>query len=173
MEFDDVITSRKSVRDFLNKEVEEEKIMKIMEAARWAPSWENHQSCKFIIIKNKATIQQLCPMMESAPVLLVACANPQDSGDLNDINYYLVDVGIRVQQLVLAATNLGLGTCWVGFFNEEDVKKTLQVPENIRIVAFIPLGYPDPNGEIGKNLREMVNGDTRKPIEEMIHKEKW
>ncbi len=172
MEFDNVVASRKSVRDFLSKDVEDEKLMKILEASRWAPSWENHQSCQFIVVRDKAIIQKLC-LFENVPVLLVACANPEESGQLNGMDYYLVDVGICTQQLVLAATNLGLGTCWTGFFNEEDTKKMLQVPENIKIVALILLGYPDPAGTIGKDLREMVKGDTRKPLEEMIHKEKW
>ncbi|MGA2385212.1 MAG: nitroreductase family protein [Candidatus Bathyarchaeia archaeon] len=177
MEFMNVITSRKSVRDFLGKAVEEEKLMKILEAARLAPSWANKQGCKYVVVKNKSTINELATgftsWLSEAPVILAACIDPKDSGSHNGMDYYLVDVGISMQQLVLAATDLGLGTCWIGGFDEDKVKKVLEIPSNIRVVALTPIGYPAPMSERSKTVREFVKAFQRKPLESMVHREKW
>jgi len=177
MEFMDVITSRKSVRDFLGKAVEEEKLMKILEAARLAPSWGNKQGCKYVVVKNKATINEIAlgftSWLSEVPILLAACIDPKGSGSHNSMDYFLVDVGISMQQLVLAATDLGLGTCWISGFDEEKVKKVLEIPANVRVVALTPLGYPAPIGERSKKVQEFVRASKRKPLEEMVHREKW
>jgi nitroreductase len=178
MEFMDVVASRKSVRGYANREVEEEKLAKVLEAARLAPSWANRQCCKYVVIKDKAKIEELSgfinPWLKQAPVVLAACADPADSGTRNGMDYYLVDVGISMQQLILAATDLGLGTCWIGAFDEAKVKKLLEVPENVKVVALTPLGYPsEKEGLRSKLARRFIVADKRKPIEEMIHREKW
>ena len=173
----DVITSRKSVRDFLGKVVEEEKLMKILEAARLAPSWGNRQGRKYVVVENKATINEIAvgftSWLSEAPVLLAACIDPKDSGSHNNMDYYLVDVGISMQQLVLAATDLGLGTCWISGFDEAKVKKVLEIPTNVKVVALTPLGYPAPMSETSKKVQEFVKASKRKPLEEMVHREKW
>jgi nitroreductase len=178
MEFMDVVASRKSVRDYLDKEVEEEKLLKIMEAARLSPSWANKQCCKYIIVKDKAKIQELASnfingWLKQAPVIAVACADPKGSGSHNGMDYYLVDVGISMQQLILAATDFGLGTCWIGGFDEAKVKKILEVPENIKVVALTPIGYPADAGLRSKFTKLVIGTDKRKPLEEMVHREKW
>lgn len=146
MEFMEVVSSRKSVRDYSDKEVEEEKLTKILEAARLAPSWANKQCCRYIIVKDKAKIQELAGgfngWLRKAPVVLVACADPKESGSHNGMDYYLVDVGISMQQLILAATDLGLGTCWIGSFEESKIKRILMVPEKIRVIALTPWVTP-------------------------------
>jgi nitroreductase len=78
-----------------------------------------------------------------------------------------------MQQLVLAATDLGLGTCWIGGFDEAKVKKVLEIPANVRVVALTPVGYAAPMSERGKTVREFVKASKRKPLEEMVHREKW
>jgi nitroreductase len=177
MEFMDVVVARKSVRGFMDKAVEDEKLAKVLEVARLAPSWANKQCCRYIVVKDKAKIQEVSgsfSWLKQAPVILVACANPKDSGDRNGMNYYLVDVGISMQQLVLAATALELGTCWIGAFDEAKVKKALQIPENIKVVAMTPLGYPSQKEGIGsKLLKTAIKAGKRKPIEEIVHHEKW
>ncbi|MFH1327333.1 MAG: nitroreductase family protein, partial [Candidatus Bathyarchaeota archaeon] len=145
MEFIDVVATRKSVRGYANKEVEEEKLTKILEAARMAPSWANKQCWNYIVVKEKAKIDELVgrninSWLKKAPVIIVACGDPKESGSRNGMDYYLVDVAISMEHLVLAATNLGLGTCWIGFFDEAKVKQVLGVPENIKVVALTPLG---------------------------------
>ena len=178
MEFVDVVKTRKSVRSYADKAVEEEKLTKILESARMAPSWANKQCVNYIVVKDKAKITELSGFLNSwlkqAPVVLAACADPQHSGNMNGMAYYLVDIGISMQQLVLAATDLGLGTCWIGAFDEAKVKKALEVPENIKVVALTPIGYPaDKVGIRGKLVRTFVGADKRKPIEEIVHHEKW
>ena len=112
MEFMDVVATRKSVRSYADKPVEEEKLVKVFEAVRLAPSWANKQCCKYIVVKDKTKIKELAGglngWLKEAPIIVVACADPKDSGDRNGINYYLVDVGISMQQLVLAATDVAL-----------------------------------------------------------------
>jgi nitroreductase len=178
MEFMDVVASRKGVRSFADRDVEEEKLAKVLEAARLAPSWANKQCCRYVVIKDKDKIKELAggrrTWLTQAPVVLAACADPEDSGVHNGMDYFLVDVGISMQQLVLAATDLGLGTCWIGMFDEAKVKKLLEVPENVRVVALTPLGYPTEKEGFGiKPAQKFVGSYKRKPIEEMVHREKW
>lgn len=177
MEFFDVINARKSVRDFLDKSVEEEKLLRILEASRLAPSWANKQGCNYVVVKNKAVINELASGFNSwisaAPIILAACIDPKDSGSHNGMDYFLVDVGISLQQLVLAAVDLGLGTCWIGGFDEAKVKKVLQVPDKFRVVALTPVGYPAPMSENSRTIREFVKAAHRKPLEDIVHREKW
>ena len=176
MEFMDVVVTRKSVRDYSDKPVEEEKLKQILEAARLAPSWANKQCCKYIVVKDKAKIEALADQrawLKKAPVIVAACADPKDSGNRNGMDYYLVDVGIAMQQLILAATSLGLGTCWIGAFDEGKVKKILEVPNNIKVVALTPLGYPSEASASSMAARQNVNADNRKPLSETVHHEKW
>lgn len=177
MDFIDVVAKRKSVRDFLNKDVEEEKLRSIFEAARLAPSWANKQGCTYVVVKDKAKIKELASgftsWLDEAPIVLAACIDPKDSGSHNGMDYYLVDVGISMQQLVLAATNMGLGTCWIGGFDEAKVKRVLGIPEQIRVVALTPLGYPAGMSERSRTVREFVKASKRKPLEDVVHREKW
>ncbi len=177
MEFMDVINARKSVRGYINKEVEDEKLTQILEAARWAPSWANKQCTNYILVKDKKKIEELASTfmgwIKQAPVVVVACADPKASGQRNGMDYYLLDVGISMQQLVLAATSLGLGTCWIGGFDEAKIKKALAVPENIKVVALTPVGYAGEAGLKSKVLRTTIGADKRKPLEEFVHKERW
>ncbi|MGA3111143.1 MAG: nitroreductase family protein [Candidatus Bathyarchaeia archaeon] len=178
MDFMDVVASRKSVRGYADKPVEEEKLSKVLEAARSAPSWANKQCCRYVVVKDKAKIQELASgfngWLKQAPVIVVACADPKDSGAHDGMNYYLVDVGISMQQLVLAATDAELGTCWIGGFDEAKIKKALGIPENIKVVAMTPVGYPADKEGLGSKLRKtVIGGGKRKPLAEIIHQEKW
>jgi nitroreductase len=178
MEFKDVIAARKSVRSYADKPVEVEKLSQILEAARQAPSWANKQCCRYIVVKDKAKIQELASglngWLKHAPVIVVACADPKNSGDRNGMNYFLVDVGISMQQLVLAATDMGLGTCWIGAFDEAKIKKALEIPENIKVVAMTPLGYPtDKEGLDSIFIKTVIGAGKRKPLEDIVHQEKW
>jgi nitroreductase len=177
MEFKDVVLTRKSIRSYTDKPVEPEKLNEVLEMARWAPSWANRQCTQYIIVTDKEKITQIAAersWIKQAPILLVACADPQISGSHDGMNYYLVDVGISMQQLVLAAANLGLGTCWIGAFDEAKVKQALGVPAGIKVVALTPLGYPaDKEGLQERAVRAAVGSNKRKPLEELIHKEKW
>ena len=177
MEFNDIIFSRKSIRNYTEQAVEPEKLTKILEAARAAPSWANKQCCQYVVVSDKAKIKEFSsiinPWLKQAPVLIVACADPKDSGSRNGMDYFLVDVAISLQQLILAATDLGLGTCWIGGFSEEKVKKVLEIPNNIKVVALTPIGYAAESNLRTKIARKIIRSDKRKPLEEIVHKEKW
>lgn len=178
MEFTEVITTRKSIRDYSNNPIESEKITKILKAAILAPSWANRQCCRYIVITKKSKIKKLSNVINSwlknAPVVIVACADPKNSGSKNGMDYYLVDVGISLQQLILAATNLGLGTCWIGGFNESKIKKILEIPDQIKVVAMTPIGYVKEKESLRSKISKKIIGSNKRiPFEEIVHKEKW
>ena len=180
MEFSDVIKSRTSVRDYSDKEVEDEKITYVLECARLAPSWINKQCWRFIVIKNKETIALIAKTslinrwLKTAPVLVIACADPTVSGTYNNIEYFTVDVSIALEHLILAATDVGLGTCWIAGFQEEKVKELLEIPKRIRIVALTPLGYPVGTKGIAETItKTLLKAKKRKTLDEIVHHEHW
>ena len=178
MEFKDVISKRKSVRSYSDKEIEEEKIIKIFEDAQLAPSWANKQCWNYILVKDKEKIKQLSSglinsWMKHAKAIIVACGDPKKSGSRNGMDYYLVDVAISMEHLVLAATDLGLGTCWIGGFNEAKVKKILNIPEKIKVVALTPIGYPTKENIRNKVAMKLIGSNKRKKMEKIIHYEAW
>ena len=180
MEFESVIKSRESIRDFSDKKVEDEKINFVLECARLAPSWTNKQCWQFIVVKDKKIIKVLSKTsiinrwLKNVPVIIVTCGNPKQSGFRNGIDYFIVDVSIALEHLVLAATDKGLGTCWIGGFNEKKVKEILEIPKKIRVVALTPLGYPAEKkrlvGELGKTV---IQSNKRKNLEKIVHINKW
>ena len=178
----EIIKSRHSVRKFLAKPIEEEKLNQVLEAARLAPSWRNRQCWKFIVVKDtqikKSIIQNTSVYNQSwlgkEPIIIVACGNPELSGFKNDQYYYLVDVAIAMEHLVLAATALGLGTCWIGSFDEQKIKQILKIPDKIRIVTITPLGYPaNKEGIIGTIVKKIVKSKTRKSLTEVACIDRW
>ena len=171
MEFLDVIKNRRSIRKYKPDPVPDEDIEYVLNAARLAPSWKNRQCWRYVVVKNKETIKKIASArpqsqdwLSEAPVMIVACADPDESGHREGKDYYLVDIGISFEHLLLAAKDRGLGTCWIGGFNEKIVKEAIGVPDNIRVVAFTPLGYP------AEEKSEIID---RKPTEETIFYEKY
>lgn len=162
MEFMDVIIKRRSIRKYKSDPVSEEDIKYVVEAARLAPSWANSQCWKFVIITDAAVKTELVKAgqswIERAPVIIAACADSSKPGTKVDQAYYMLDVGIAMEHLILAAADKGLGTCWIGAFDEAAAKKALDVPDNIRVVALTPLGHPDesPNPRPRRSLGEVM-----------------
>jgi nitroreductase len=148
MKFLDLAKSRYSCRNYKPDEVEEHKLMLVLEAARVAPSAVNYQPWYFIVIKkseNKAKIYESYnrDWIKNAPVLIVACGNHSKSWKRNDGKDHLdIDIAIAVDHLTLQAVELGLATCWVCNFNAKILKVNLNLPDNIEPVAIMPLGYP-------------------------------
>lgn len=180
MEFIDVVKSRTSVRVYSDTPVEKEKITYVLDCARRAPSWANTQCWRFIIVKNKERIARVAKnslinqWLKTTPVLIIACADPAESGRRNALDYYLVDVAIALENLVLAATDVGLGTCWIGGFDEEKIKEQFEIPKRIRIVALTPLGYPaEKKTLVTSAVRFITRGDKRKSLDEIVHYEHW
>jgi nitroreductase len=162
----DTIMNRKSIRRYRGDPIPEEVLTRILEAARWAPSGKNLQPWKFIVVRDKHLRQELAvasarqSFMAEAPITIVACGFPEES--YAHMGRYMkswsVDVAIAVEHLMLQAQEEGLGTCWIGSFEEEEVKAILRVPEKVRVLALTPLGYPDERPAPG----------ARKPLEEII-----
>lgn len=182
MELFDVIEARRSVRTFSDRDVEPEKIERVLEAARLAPSWKNLQCWSFVVVTDRAAIENLATSgalggntwARRAPVLIVACGDPAASGDRYGIPYYAVDVAIALQQLVLAATDLGLGTCWIGVFEEPKVRSALGIPQDQKIVALTPLGYPSERmGAYERAARAVVQSKKRRALSDIVHYERW
>jgi len=180
MEFIDVIKSRSSIRTYTNREVEDDKINYVLECARLAPSWVNKQCWRFIVIKDKKTIKILSKAtiinrwLRNVPCIIVACGVPKQSGIHHGIEYFTVDVAIAMEHLILAATDLGLGSCWIGGFNEKKVKETLGIPNRIRVVALTPMGYPSLKRRILARVTKMITrSKKRKSLDEIIHYERW
>ena len=143
------ISQRRSVRAYKAIDIEEDKLRKVLEAARLSPSSSNRQEWKFIIVKNKEAKKKLVSasfgqsFIGEAPVVIVACATESKAIMACGQPAYTVDVSIACAFMILQAYELGLGTCWIGAFNESEFKKILKVPESIRVVAITPLGYPN------------------------------
>jgi len=173
MDIMEVIEKRRSIRKYKGDPIPEEKLNKILEAARIAPSWSNMQCWRYVVVKDENTKKALADALPSrnpvkkaftqAPIIIVGCADPERSGyigsqRIGDKQWHILDLGISMQQLVLAATNEGLGTCWVCWFSEKGVKDILKIPENIDVVALTPLGYPDeePKAKHRKSVEEIV-----------------
>jgi nitroreductase len=155
----DLIKQRKSVRDFLDKPVEREKIMKCLEAARLAPSESNSQPWRFIVVDDKELKDRLCDaafgglyfinsFCKTAPVIVAVISEKSKflariGGMFRGTKYYLIDIGITCEHFVLEAEDLDLGSCWIGWFNERRVKSVLNIPQDKKIDILIALGYYD------------------------------
>jgi len=162
----DVIRARKSTRKYREDPIPEEALNRILEAARLAPSGKNLQPWKFIIVKDQGLKDRLAEasirqyFMAKAPLIIVACAFPDDCYERMGryMKSWPVDVAIAVEHMMLQAQEEGLGTCWIGAFEESEVKAVLDVPEYVRVLALTPLGYPDdvPKDRGRKNLEEII-----------------
>ena len=163
-----VIRDRRSIRKYKDTPVEREKIEQLLDAARLAPSWKNLQCWRFLVLTDPAGKEKVLAGFDddnpgkkgiaAAPVTILVCADPGESGVENGIDYYIADTAIAFEHLCLAATALGLGSCWMGLFNEAVIKAGLGLPEQIRIVGITPLGYPDqaPKPRPRKDLAEIA-----------------
>ncbi len=162
MEFEQVIQDRYSARNFKNREVAKETLLKLLEQAHLAPSAVNYQPWHFVVVTERKKLEELFmaynrPWFRTAPVVIAACTDrksswkrPSDQKDFGD-----VDVAIAVDHLTLAATNMGLGTCWVCNFDPAIVRNALQLPAHIDPLALVPVGYP--LGEIAEKKRKITD----------------
>ncbi len=170
MEFFEVIKKRRSIRKYSSKPVEPEKLRQIMEAVRLAPSARHRQPWKFIVITDQKTKEEIHrraytakDFFLQAPVIIAAVGYPTDYVCRNGNIAHQVDLAIAGEHLVLAATALGLGTCWIVAFDQNELKDILGVPEDAHIVALFTVGYPD----------ETPPPKERKSLEEIVMSERW
>jgi nitroreductase len=170
MDVMNAIKTRKSVRDYLARPVEDEKLHAVMESARLAPSASNRQEWRFVIVRDAETRKKLAAVaggqtfVGEAPVLIIACAESDGHVMRCGQLCYPIDVAIALDHLSLAAVELGLGTCWIGLFDENKVKEILHIPDEIRVVELMPLGYPSDPAVIAKK---------RLPLDRIVKYEHW
>ena len=153
MKFEELVRARYSVRKFKGDDIDAEKLSAILEAGRVAPTACNYQPQKIYVVKNpeyKKAIAKVCRYTFDAPVILVVGYDkerdwknklmpPYSSGE--------TDAAIVCTHMMLAAFEQGIGSCWVGYFNSEDIRLALELPENIKITAMLPIGYPADDAE--------------------------
>ena len=174
-----VILERRSIRRYQEKDIPDDIINNILEAARWAPSWANTQPWEIVIVKDKSIKKQIQKNVPSrnpaslaivnAPVLLVVCGQLKKSGYYDDqyptkfgSDWFMYDLGLATQNLCLAAQDSGLGTVIVGLFDHDRVGEVINLPANHEVLVLIPLGYPDQNPKPPKRRErdEFVHYDT-------------
>ncbi len=168
MEFYETVRQRYSSRKYLDKPVEEEKLQRILEAARLAPSAGNRQEWRFIIVRDPEKRKALVPIARNqgfvgeAPIVIAACAVGTEHVMACGQYSYAIDVAIALEHIALAATAEGLATCWIGAFEEKPCKELLGVPDDVRVVELMTLGYPadEPREKKRLALEEIVMYDA-------------
>jgi nitroreductase len=164
MELKEAIRRRESVRAYLDKPVPEEKLRNVLEAARLAPSANNRQPIKLVVVKDSKRRSELAQaanyqsFVGEAPVVIAAIATNTEYVMACGVPGYPVDIAIAVDHMTLAAVDEGLGTCWIGAFSQEKVKQILHIPQKYRVVALLPLGFP----------RREKGLKSRKPLDEIV-----
>jgi nitroreductase len=170
MDFLNLAKRRCSVRKYVPKKVEEEKLLKILEAGRVAPTGVNYQPQRIIVVREKEGMERLkkCANIYGAPLALIVCGDhkaswrrPFDKKDILDI-----DVSIVTDHMMLQATELGLGTVWICYFNPEVLKKEFNLPEGIEPVNILAIGYAAAEGSDPNR-----HDEVRKPLKDIVHYE--
>ena len=172
MDVFEAIQKRRSIRAYDSKPVPKAVLEKILESARLAPSASNLQPWHFLVVTDTRKREKLAKgrmfagFLEESPVVIVGCGDQKASP-----KWYTVDVAIAMQNMVLTATSEGLGTCWIGDFNESQVKETLKIPENLRVVALLALGYPREKRNLLAKIIKIVR--RRKSLTEIVSFEQY
>ena len=169
MDYSQLVRTRYSVRAYKPDPVGEDELNQVLEAARLAPTAGNTQSFQLIVIKTQGREEELRRIYDrdwfvGAPVVICACGIPSEAWIRDDKkNYAVVDVAIVMDHLILAATDLGLGTCWIAAFNEQATREILGLPEEVEPIVFTTLGYP----------ADQLEPKERKPLKELVRYDRW
>ena len=164
------IRLRKSVRAFKEREVGEEVLNRLLEAARLAPSAKNFQEWRFVVVRDRETRLRLVKaargqkFVAEAPVVLACCAETDGHVMTCGQLCYPIDIAIAIDHVTLCAASEGLGTCWIGSFFEDQVKEILNIPPEIRVVQLLPIGYPRDPDPVEKR---------RLPLDTIVRYERW
>ncbi|NIR87791.1 nitroreductase [Candidatus Bathyarchaeota archaeon] len=172
MDVFEAIQKRKSVRSYEPTTVQVEKLRKVLEAARLAPSAGNIQPWRFIVVLDSDKRRKIASgcrfgrFLAESPVVIVGCGDQRASP-----RWYAIDTCIAMENLVLAATGEGLGTCWIGFFNEKEIREMLKIPSRLKVVALLALGYPRKKLDILAKLAHLIR--PRKKLEKIAYLEEY
>lgn len=177
----DPILSRRSIRKYINKHVEDENVLAMLESARLAPSGSNTQPWNFVVVKSEELKKDIVDVshkqkwMLKAPVFIVCVADIKtrikddedifidENSSTPEVKLIIRDTAIAIEHLVLQAEAMGLSTCWVAYFEQKDIRPILEIPKDKYVVAIITVGYSN----------EKPKERPRKSLQEMIHMEKW
>lgn len=168
MELMDAVRQRRSVRAYKDQQVPADKIERVLEAARLAPSASNRQMWKFVVVQDPERRRKLAAAADGqafvgeAPVVIAAVALRPAGVMSCEVPSYAVDLAIAMEHVALAAANEGLGTCWIGAFSQAETRKVLGIPDQYKVVTVMPLGYPadSPRPKSRKALRDIVCYET-------------
>jgi len=156
-----LILSRRSIRNYENKDIPQEVLQQILEAGRQAPSAANRQPIRFVVVTDHDILKNLCDsvitrFVKAAPVAIAGCA---DVKSFLTGKWAVVDTTIAMQNMVIAAWALGIGSCWIGACNEEKVRELLKIPYRWKFVGLLTLGYPaeQPKPRKKKKFEELFN----------------
>lgn len=169
MELSEAIRQRYSCRRYADRGVNEDTLRRIFELVRWAPSANNFQEWRFIVVRDAETRAQLKTIacnqafVAQAPVVIACCGEKTDHVMTCGQPAYPIDVSIAIDHLTLVATDLGLATCWIGAFHEDQAKQLLGVPDHVRIVDLLTLGYP----------ADSPGSKERLSVGEIVRYERW
>jgi len=170
MDFQQLVQKRYSVRAYKRDPVEDEKLLQVLEAARLAPTAANRQPFQLVVVHTAGREAELSrvyyrPWFTQAPLIIIACAASSQgwTRSSDGVNYTIVDVAIAFDHLTLAATDLGLGTCWIGAFNPVIARQVLGIPLDVDPIALTPLGYP----------ADTPCPKVRKALADLVRYEKW
>ncbi|MEM2987439.1 MAG: nitroreductase family protein [Candidatus Bathyarchaeia archaeon] len=171
MEVFEAVQIRRSIRAYEPTSIPKNKLMRVLEAGRLAPSASNIQPWHFIVVTDAEKREKLAQapfakFLKEAPVVIVGCGDWKASS-----KWFMVDVAIAMQNMVLTATSMGLGTCWVGSFDESQVRKLLKIPENYRVVALLAMGYPREKFDLTGKVLHLIR--RRKPLEKIVSFEEF
>jgi nitroreductase len=169
MEFFDLIKARYSVRAYKPDPVEESKLQQVLDAARVAPTAANRQPFRLVVIHTEGREAELLRIYDeawfvTAPLVICACAVEEQGWVRMDEKLYVdVDVAIAMDHLILAATDMGLGTCWIAAFDPTAAREVLGLPDGVEPIVFTPLGYP----------ADSPRAKTRRPLSNLVRYEQW
>jgi len=165
---DEIIRKRRSIRAYEKEPVSSETLRLIIEGARFAPSARNAQPWRFVAVTDKQKVDMIFAKAlggivsnswaETAPAFIVACAEKSLlvhilAAGVKRIPYYYLDIGAAIEHILLKAAELGLGTCWIGWFNEKAIRNILRIPRSIEIVSLIAIGYPSEDVEQSSRVK--------------------
>ena len=165
----EAIKTRRSIRAYEDRPVEKEKLHAVLEAGRLAPSANNVQEWRYVVVQEKSLREQLMvaarnqKFVGEAPVVIACCAESDERVMTCGQLAYPIDVAISIDHITLAAVELGLGTCWIGAFYADQVKRILDIPDHVHVVQLLTLGYP----------QGLPAQRSRLPLEKIIKYEKW
>ncbi|NLO27363.1 MAG: nitroreductase [Actinobacteria bacterium] len=169
MDFLELVSSRYAVRSYQPRPVEQDKLDRVLEAVRLAPSGSNRQPWRFVVVRDPEIRQQLVPacsgqrFLAQAPVVIAGVGLMPDRKMRCDIPGDPVDVAIAMEHLALAAASEGLGTCWIGAFYQDQVREVLGIPDTVKVIQMMALGYP----------ADEPRPKNRKPLSEIVCYDRW